>query len=265
MAKTKGGITRLSGKLGDDVFIDSNRYTPHVRKPGKPGSKKNEPALKKQYKRTGFLNRIASELNKVIRDHSDNFKSARFYEQLHKRFRREPADNRFLLLQQLTGMEINPDYPLTKLGAADISVNLSGGKIVIELQIKSHPSPGKYHCNCYYYEVLLLCWNKTEAPATYNRQFSDWIYMTDKKPAFEFLFPKRPGTTHWLVCLRARLGIKAKAIDNFKTQGMQIAMIGSFDKKEQALLNSSRNNNNPKVKVLAQRDEDIPRVKAKTL
>ena len=39
MAKIKSGIQRFSGKLGDEVYVDSHRYPPHVRKPVKPGSK----------------------------------------------------------------------------------------------------------------------------------------------------------------------------------------------------------------------------------
>jgi hypothetical protein len=43
--------------LGDEIYVDSHRYSPDARKPAKPGTKKNEPALKVQYKRTAFLNK----------------------------------------------------------------------------------------------------------------------------------------------------------------------------------------------------------------
>jgi hypothetical protein len=238
MAKIKNGIQRFSGKFGDEVYVDSHRYPRHIRKPVKAGSKRNEAALKMQYKRTAFLNNLASELNTVIRNHSDHFKSVKFYEELQKKFRREPQNKRCLLLLKLKEMEINPRYPMSRLGDSTVTVTGLKKEISVILKVKLHPPRGRHRANCYYYEVLLLCWNKTEKPAAYSRQVSDWIYIKDGKPEFEFLFSRPAGATHWLVCLRLRLGVDEMAIGAFAGEGMQIAEVGSFDKKEQALMNT---------------------------
>src|SRR5258708_3855148 len=207
MAKIKNGIQRFSGKVGDEVHVDSHRYPPHIRKPVKAGSKRNEAALKMQYRRTAFLNKLASELNSVIRNHSDEFKSVKFYEELQKKFRREPQNKRCLLLLTLKGMEINPRYPMSRLGDRAVTVTDLKKKISVILKIKLHPPRGRHRANCYYYEVLLLCWNKMEKPAAWSRQVSDWISIKDGKPEFEFLFPRPAGAGHSLLCLRQRLGV----------------------------------------------------------
>jgi hypothetical protein len=267
MAKIKSGIQRFSGKLGDEVYVDSHRYSPHVRKPVKPGSKKNEPALKAQYKRTAFLNKLASELNRVIRNYSGNFKSARFYEELQKRFRREPQNKRCLLLLTLKGMEINPKYPMSKLGDRIVTVTGLKKEISVTLKTKLHPREGRHKANCYYYEVLLLCWNKTENPVVNSRQISDWIDIKKGRPEFEFIFPRAAGTTHWLVCLRQRLGVNEKLIGAFAAEGMQIVTVGSFDKKEQALMDLR--DHEPDEWYLKKNrkktEENLARVKAKKI
>ena len=93
MAKLKPSLIKISGKHGDDVYVDSRQYGPHVRKPVPAGSKRNEPALKEQYKRTRYLNRLASEVNSIVERTSDNLKAKKFYAELQRRFRKEPLNN----------------------------------------------------------------------------------------------------------------------------------------------------------------------------
>ena len=122
MARLKPSFIKLSGKHGEDVHVDSNRYPRHLRKPASPGTKRNEPALKEQYTRTKYLNKLASEVNRMVQRCSDHLKPSTFYESLHRCFRKEPLNNRFLLLLQLRGMEVNPAYPLSKLGTQLVNV-----------------------------------------------------------------------------------------------------------------------------------------------
>jgi hypothetical protein len=266
MAKVKPGIIQMVGKVGDDIIIDSHRYGRFTRKVVKQGSKKDEPVLKAQYKRTGRLNRLASELNTIIRDHSNGFKTPRFYEELHKRFRKEPLNKRCLLLQQLTGMEVNPSYPLQTSGDRTVAVTAVKNKIVVNLKITSKPAPGKFMADCFCYEVLLIRWNKTNVPAKFERQISEWSYLKDGLPEFEFFFSKPPGTKEWLVCIRQQLGIKEQPLIFFPAIGMQITEVGSFDKKEQALMDNRKTvNAKTSFQVKVRKENEILRVKAKRI
>ena len=234
MAKIKPTITPLSGKFGDIVHVDSRRYGRHARKPVAPGSKKNEPAFKKQHARTTYLNTLASEINTIIKANTGRLKPSSFYEELHRRFRKEPLNNRFLLLLQLKGMEVNPAYPMNKSGSHVTNVKALKNKIVITLQVKAHPQPAKLKADCYYYEAMLLTWNKN-APG-YSCQLSDWIQMDNGKPEFEFEFAKTASTTQWLLCLRLRLGLNKQAVTLLAADGMQLIDAGSLIKKDYELL-----------------------------
>ena len=64
----------FSGKMGEMVFVDSNRYDPHTRKRPKAGSKKNQVALKQNYKRTALLNKLASDINRIVQTHNERRK-----------------------------------------------------------------------------------------------------------------------------------------------------------------------------------------------
>ena len=263
MAKIKHTITPLSGKLGDVVHVDSRRYGHHARKPVTPGTKKNEPAFKEQHSRTAYLNTLASDINTIIKTISGRLKPASFYEELHRRLRKEPLNNRFLLLLQLKGMEVNPAYPMNKSGSQVTGVKVLKNKIVVSLQVKSHPQPGKQRADCYYYETILVTWDKN-TPG-YNRQLSDWVSMNNGKPEFEFEFPRTATTTQWLLCLRMQLGLNKQPVTVLAADGIQLVDAGSLNKKDYQLL-KKREADEVKAtdrKAGKKHVEEVVRVKAK--
>lgn len=219
--------------------------------------------LQQNYQRTAFLNALASELNAVIGLYSKELKRSGFYHELLRRFRREPLNDRLLLLWQLRGMDINARYKLNKLGSHAFTVTEQKQQVLVNLQVLLHPKRGVHRADCHCYEIIVLTWTKNNQPATHNRQYSEWIDIKGEYPEFDFLFPKPAGTTHWLLCIKQQLGKEEQPVRAFVATGMQIAAIGSFDKKEQALLDEKL-----APKKTAQGDggkkvKDVVRVKAK--
>lgn len=265
MAKIKPTVTPLSGKFGDVVHVDSRRYGHHARKPVAPGTKKNEPAFKKQHARTTYLNTLASEVNTIIKANTGRLKPSSFYEELHRRFRKEPLNNRFLLLLQLKGMEVNPAYPMNKSGSQVTNVKALKNKIVVTLLVNAHPQPGKLKADCYYYESMLVTWNKN-TPG-HSCQLSDWVQMNNGKPEFEFEFPRTAATTHWLLCLRLRLGLNKQPLTVLSADGMQLVDAGSLNKKDHELLKKRKADvvKASVSKVVKKDVEEVVRVKAKRI
>lgn len=265
MARIKPSITALSGKFGDIVHVDSRRYGRHARKPVAAGSKKNEPAFKKQHARTAYLNTLAAEINAIIKANTGRLKPSSFYEELHRRFRKEPLNNRFLLLLQLKGMEVNPAYPMSKSGSHLTNVKALKNKIVVNLQVNTHPQPGKLKADCYYYETMLVTWNKSTSG--YSCQLSDWVQLNNGKPEFEFEFARTSATTHWLLCLRLRLGLNNQPITALAADGMQLVDAGSLSKKDYELLKKSEAHKaKAGVSSASKKDvAEIVRVKAKRI
>ena len=265
MAKIVPTNVKIKGKLGDEVYVDSRAYGHHVRKVQRPGLRKDEPAFKAQHSRTIFLNALASALNREITKRYERFKGKDFYARLQKRFRKEPLDNRFLLLWQLKGMEICNAYPLTNLGNCILMLKGTTKEIIVNMQVNFHPQPGKYKANCYYNELLLFTWGKGKEPAIVQRQLSDWVYLKDKLPEFEFVFPKPAGARQWLLCLRQRLAVDTREVEAFVAEGIQFAEVGSFDKKDLALLDT-RNKEKAEQRLrdrIRVKEEEEVRVKAK--
>jgi len=244
MAKVGSTIMPVRGKLGEVVYTQG-RYGNTVRKAPRGGSRKRDIALQMQNHRTKFLNNLAGELNSWLNIYNGRLKSSDFYVRLQRCFRKEPINDRFLLLMGLRGFEINPNYPLGKLGSCKLAVKEMTSSIKVSLQVEHHPDGGRYRANCYYDELLLLSWDKSKTRANADRQLSEWIYFKNGKPEFEFMFPKPTGTTHWLLCLRQRLGVNEVELNSMKGEGMQVVEVGTFDKKEQALWD----------KLIAEREE----------
>jgi hypothetical protein len=140
MAKLKNSIGNYSAKIGDLVHVACGKNKAHVRKAVEPGRRKNEPAFKEQHSRTGMLNTLAGEINRVTETYCTSLRPRTFYRILLGRLRREPANNRFLLLRQLKGMEINDTYKLINLGIQTIAVDHKKDKLIVTLSVAAHPA-----------------------------------------------------------------------------------------------------------------------------
>jgi hypothetical protein len=260
----KNGMTRLKTELKSRGKKTKNKVVPGA---PKKASSRNGAELVRQFKRTKLLNLLASEINRVIGTYCEQYKPSDFYQRLQALFRKEVSDNRLLLLWELKGIEINPRYPSSKLGTTKQMVTTVKNSIVVNLQVESRPTHGKYNADCYCYEVILFCWDKSKRPATHFRQYSDWVELRDGFPEFEFLFPKPKEATHWLLCLKQQLGVDREAIGAHVAKGVIIAEVGTFNKKDQELLNEkiAAQNKQQAPKEIKRKADDVVRVKAKKI
>jgi hypothetical protein len=236
MAKIQKALVKLSGKLGEQVHVNKGPYDPHVR--DAPKKKKKLPKkLTEQSSLTGAVNRLAGEVNNIIRGYSDNFKPHDFYRRVRSRIcKNQPPENRFLQLYKLKGLEVHEKHTFSKLGLCKATVSKVKNKTIVSLFALSHPRKYRPEANCYYYEVLLITWSsKTDEPI-HERQLSDWIKLNDDEKEFEFVFRQPAGATHWMLCLRQRLGCNDETIGAFNGEGMLIYDVGTFDAAEAKLL-----------------------------
>lgn len=260
MAKVTDASIKISGKLDGKVHVQNKGSYIIRAAPKKTGKKSIE--FTRQQERTGFINNLASELNKIIPFYAGTLSRKTFYERLKKVFRSESLDSRYLMLLQLKGMEINTDYPLTMHSRFTTVVRKQKNGIAVELRVISHPMRPVYHANCYSYELTLLCWDESKRPATHSRQLSDWISTRDEHPVFEFLFPKVKGLTHWLLCVKVILGVDNRRVEAFVAEGMQLFDIGSFNKAEIAMQKERAASKLMRPEIAEDKTE-VTRVKAK--
>jgi hypothetical protein len=265
MAKIVPTNIKLSGRYGNDVHVQSNTFDPYVRKAPKTGTRKDEPAFKAQHSRTRTLNTLAGEITSIIDRYYPNFKRAELYRRILKHFRKEPLDHRCLLLQQLKGMEINEDYKFSWLGQSWVKLAGVKKKILVSLHVLMHPLPGTKEANSYYFDLLLFTWDKSKKPAMIQRQMSEWVYLKNGEPEFEFEFDKPTGIKQWLLCVRIRLGINEKEIEANVAEGIQFADAGSFDKQDLALMENMKTEKEAQRlrNRVAKPVEEVVRVKAK--
>lgn len=267
MPKDISKITKISGKVGDVVHVNSKEYGPHVRMAPTPGLKKNQKELKFQQERNGLLNGYAGELCRIIDAAYPMFKWPNLYHRILKRFKNEKENNRFLLLKTLQEMELNDDYKTGHKLERDILVTALKNNISITIGVMLHPKPGAYRSNSYFFELFLITWNKTKDPPVTHKQRTEWIYPKEGKPEFVFKFPRPAGTKHWLLLLRRRQGVNGKEIEAFVAEGIQVIDAGSFDKKDIGLLHKRNAEQMEKVSQNKGRppEEAVPLVKAKRI
>ena len=238
MPRLVNSSVKFKGKIDEKVYVDSRRYGYHVRKAPEPGARKSDWALKLQHGRNKNLNGLASSIRLVINNAYHELYRSDLYHRILGLIKREPSDSRCFSLLRLKGMEINTNYKL--LGDYKVTVTPKRGKIIVNLDVKRPPISFIVKTNCYYFDMVLFTWDSTNRPVMVARETCEWTYIKADLPEFEFDFHKPKGAIHWMIALRMQLGIDC--IDDHpnmvtvKAQGAQFLDMGSFNKKEQELL-----------------------------
>jgi hypothetical protein len=203
----------------------------------KKNSRKKNPVLQEQYNNTAFLNNLASQILWPLREQAnDTMVNTDYYRFLLRRFRRIPHHHgrRWLLIQSLQHLEVNPNYPLDKFGEFDVRVSVSKKQLLVHLEMRKHPTgKTRYHqADGYYFELILLAWNKKERAPDVVVNETDWIDKYLGLPSFDIPLNKPAGITHWLLFVHGLLGKKKKAIGAVDTRGLKCVWAGTFDKKD---------------------------------
>jgi hypothetical protein len=203
----------------------------------KKKSRKSNPVLKAQYTSTAFFNTLASQIMQPLRHHAEiTMVNRGFYRDLLKRFRRVREHNfhRWLLVRTLRQTEVNVNYNLEKIGLFTIKLRAEKKKLWVQLDMIMHPTgKTRYHqANCYYYEIILLAWNKKEQAPHVLTNETVWIDTGGGLPSFEIPLERPAGMTHWLLFVHGLLGKDNKAIGSVETRGLRCVDAGSFDPQD---------------------------------
>jgi len=228
------------GTLEDKVYVDSTTYGYHWRR--RPlTAKASLRALKQESKRAGFINKLAGDLNAVIKLHMGGFKGKDFYHRLLKKFRRESIDNRYLLLRKAEKMFINEEYPERMMGAYEYNIKAKENEITIDIDTTEHftKSYGGRK-DCYYYEVLLITWSKKKQLPYHSRQGSAWIATPGQLPKLSFKFSLPHPASQWLLCVGHRSGVNNVLDPSEANRSMQIIQAGTFEEKDLEALKLSK-------------------------
>jgi len=260
MAKVEPGLVNIKGKFHDNIIAKGSRKESFTRKPVEPGTKKNEPALKNQYTRTSILNALASQINISIKEHGGSLRSSSFYQEVLRRFRKADTDNRYLLLMQLRGKEVNENYVYSRFHQPAINCLVSKDSVIVNLMTDSHPRQDKYETNCYYYKILLMQW-RISGECEAASQLGEWIFNDGGLPEFDFQFPRVPDMQQWLVAIKLCLGKDKKELGLMSTEAMKIVEVGTVVKKDLELAKLAKME--MAKKVVRRTEKELVRVKAK--
>ena len=226
----------VSGKLGNVVHVD-RAGSPYVRGLPKKGKRGYAPAFKEQSKRAKYLSPLASEVNKAIAYYDNRLKEKTLYQDIMRIFRKQEYNDRLNLLYTLKGLEISSVNKLSLLNSPpSIEVTAERNSLTVNLQMENHPNHGKFSFNCYYLEVVLICWSTEDAPCIHHSQTTSMLSKKGPLPYFEFEFSRPKGFTDYLVAVRESLGKDYVEFDRVNTQGMQIVQVGTISKQNQKWL-----------------------------
>jgi hypothetical protein len=231
--------------------------------------KKDEPALKKQYSSTKFVNSIASQIRKALVTHVSNFVDSKLYHRLLKKFRHveEHQQKRWLLIREVVDMEVTPAYPFTRFERIHWTIDQNKGELLVHLGVEKHPDNkvSVYEADSYYYELLLLVWSKGDGAPMVVTNETDWIAIKEGLPAFDIPLSIPKSATHWLLFMHGRLASKGQCLDIRAAEGMRCVEAGSFDKKELTLAQERMNNAGRVRGTGAERTVKKEGVKAKSI
>jgi hypothetical protein len=231
MAKNDS-IIGIRGKLDGKIYAKHPKAGNYIKNVVKPGSKKNELPLQTQYRRTAYLNKLAGEINTIAKQNAPKFKASDFYQAVLSRFRGAEQDNRFHLLMELRGLEVNKRYKLGSVLQVAAAVSHDKKKFTADIRVKTSLETKHTEADCYCFEVWFVTWGTGERAPLTNIQFSEWMPMDGTLPEFDFNFTLTKSTVHWIMFVGVQLGEKNKNLDYRDAQAIQIMNAGTLNKKE---------------------------------
>jgi hypothetical protein len=237
MAKAISSLITLKGEVNGLLFTNGDKQGPRVRKMPVVNPENNDPKFKEQSARAAVLNKLASQINKIIRTHYEGYKKASFYQQLISCFRRQPSDNRYLLLRQLVGMDLDRRYRLEERGSFTSEISQEVHRLTVVMKTARHPPNFKEKSTDYRYELLLLSWTAHGEKPVEQRRRTAWIPLKGDKPTFDFEFPLPEETTQWLLFVRQCLGANEKESPVKPAQAIHIYEAGSLLDSDRQLYN----------------------------
>lgn len=236
MAKAEPGPMSITGKLGEEVYVKT-RHGHHVRKASsKPLSEKRIATLARHNSRTKFLNTLASQINQIVKHYFLFYRYNKFYQDVQTKFRKEPLDNRFLLLRQLIELDLNPLHPYERRQKpGKVEVTCLEDKFIVSIPAKA-PSHMIDDLNSYFFEVVFIAWSKEDRFPDHSIQFGKWMPFDGSYALFEFEFPKPDDTIHWLLLVSHQRGRNNEVINPKLDRSVVIKGAGSLDPNDGILL-----------------------------
>jgi hypothetical protein len=258
MARFQGHLGNIYGKLGNQVFIRGGKKGNIIRKPVRPGTKKNEPALRAQYLRTGKLNRVAADISSILNHCYGAYREKYQYQRILGKLRKADSDKQILLLSSLAGFDLRPRYGLHKFVVPILKMNATAKSFNVLMNLLNHPEPQSGDETDYYYELTLVQWcNKGEDADVIKRE-TEWVKASEPLPAFRLSFTKPPNAKRWMLILRLVFGKNQIKTETWEAESVRIMAVGSYLEQEKKLLKT------PKVpvrKAVIPAVSTLPRVK----
>jgi hypothetical protein len=219
----------MRGKVGKWVYTNGVKQGPRIKQAPRPSAKPKTAEYRYQSHRTANLNKLAAEINRLIGQYHELFKAKTLYPEMLKRFRNEISDNRFLLLEQLKGMDIHPEYKYDRMGNCNTTIDIKKNKLLFTLKTTTHPRlDAPEGMDLYSYSILLLTWTAKPINASHQEVYTRWMETWGPHRSFNFEFDLPKGTLHWMLCLHQEVGIGKDDHQLAGYQGMMVHEVGSL-------------------------------------
>ncbi len=233
MAKLKGAL-QITGmdKKANKQYVERKDGI-YVKELPPAGIHRDEPALKKNYTATAGINKLASQVNTVMKYYAAGFLEQRRYDVLRSQFFKVPQEKRLWRLKCLEGMEGHTKKKVCELlNPPRAALILKKNIIILPLIIFQHPKTIEGEHYYHYHRIVLMLWNSKDDSYTHQSKRTEWVAINDDLPLeYEFEFEKKPDSTEWLILLCLVRGEDKNEDRMPPDKNIMILQAGSFDKK----------------------------------
>ena len=257
MAKRKR-ITALNGLSSDPNLVLVRGLTgDYYRQRPKPGKRRNEPAFKEQYLKTGSQNTLAGKLNRTCKLYSKDFLRRGFYFHVLQCIKETKSDSRYVRLSSLVPMDAHPVKTIESImGILELALHITPDKktFTITVPVTSHPSYLAEQ-QIFRIRIILLYWLKDDEEIYHKEGHTQWIDEHAPLPLkYDIKFEMPEGITEFLMmsCV-IRTPEKGGRLKNDYT--LRLDMAGSFSKKSIKELADYKKNLNKKNGQASHNDE----------
>lgn len=232
MAKIVPGIMKFSGTLGDFTFVNRAGCLYIRRKRGTVKKAVLNEKFQRSVDRHNVVNRTALPVNDIVKQYVGSFKDWPFYTQMLKRLKKCEDDNPGTHLRSLAKLEVNQEHKLeSMLTVAPYTITTYKDHVTITLKLNSHPNfSKKSNNNCFFYEVIVILWDKKGNVSTHDSISTEWVYYEDELPEYDLDFKRTAADKYYLLALNLTGGENADTKKMMRDKAMMILGGGVIDK-----------------------------------
>ena len=223
MARVANSNVNFRGTIGELTYVKRGKKFYVRRKRGTVKKAVINEKLQAVVDRNAAVNRTAVPINNILSEYAGKIKEGAFWQRLLSRIRKCANDKPETHLQNLANLELHEKHKLIEhVSIQSFTIKVDKDHFTISLPFGSHSFFRNPKKNCYYYELIVILFDKNGEVNTHDSVPTHWVYHSDQTPEYAVDFKRTRFDKYYLFALKVNAGCNGQRGDGMGDLAMAI-------------------------------------------